>query len=121
MLPPDIYSKKAKIIYVVRNPKDLAVSFFHFHNWETNLPTYESWDAFFDDFMSGKGLSHLFFSYYSPLYLCLHSEYHVSFALQTACVVPCKTDQSNQVVFIFVCLFVFSVSLVSSINRPYCL
>ncbi|XP_072025287.1 sulfotransferase 1C4-like [Amphiura filiformis] len=54
LLPSDIYHKKAKIVYVARNPKDMAVSFYHFHRWQTMLPKYETWDRFFDDFMEGK-------------------------------------------------------------------
>ena len=55
LLPAQIFSKKAKIVYVVRNPKDLAVSFYHFHKYVPELPQYESWDQFFDDFIVGKG------------------------------------------------------------------
>jgi hypothetical protein len=32
MLPPDIFTKGCKIIYVCRNPKDTCVSFFHHNN-----------------------------------------------------------------------------------------
>ena len=56
LLPPDILTKKAKIVYVARNPKDMAVSFFNFHQWQIKLPKYDSWDKFFDDFMAGKGM-----------------------------------------------------------------
>ena len=55
LLPPDIIKKKAKIIYVARNPKDMAVSFYYFHQWQPALPTYTEWDVFFEDFMAGKG------------------------------------------------------------------
>ena len=55
LLPTQIFSKKAKIVYVVRNPKDLAVSFYHFHKWAPDLPQYESWDHFFDDYIAGRG------------------------------------------------------------------
>ncbi|XP_038055429.1 sulfotransferase 1 family member D1-like isoform X2 [Patiria miniata] len=30
LLPPDVWKKKAKVVYVLRNPKDLAVSLFYF-------------------------------------------------------------------------------------------
>ncbi|XP_072044656.1 sulfotransferase 1C4-like [Amphiura filiformis] len=54
LLPPDIMKKKAKIVYVARNPKDLAVSYFNFHKWMPMIPNYSSWDTYFDDFMAGK-------------------------------------------------------------------
>ena len=53
-LPPDIWNKKAKIVYVARNPKDVAVSYFYWHNTVTSLKTYSSWETYFEDFMSGK-------------------------------------------------------------------
>ena len=46
--------KRAKIVYVARNPKDLAVSYYKFHQWQPMLPDYDSWDEYFDDFMAGK-------------------------------------------------------------------
>ena len=55
LLPADILTKKAKIVYVARNPKDVAVSFFHMHRWQAMLPKYESWDKYIEDFIAGKG------------------------------------------------------------------
>ncbi|XP_030845639.1 sulfotransferase isoform X2 [Strongylocentrotus purpuratus] len=38
------------IVYVARNPKDAAVSYFHFCNVSPNLPQYRDWNDFFIDF-----------------------------------------------------------------------
>lgn len=54
LLPPDILRQKSKIVYVARNPKDVAVSYYYFHKWIVSLPEYETWDEFFEDFMAGK-------------------------------------------------------------------
>ncbi|XP_030845638.1 sulfotransferase isoform X1 [Strongylocentrotus purpuratus] len=49
-LPTQIHEKKPKIVYVARNPKDAAVSYFHFCNVSPNLPQYRDWNDFFIDF-----------------------------------------------------------------------
>ena len=54
LLPPDMMKKRSRMVYVARNPKDLAVSFYNFHKWQPMLPTYSSWDEYFEDFMAGK-------------------------------------------------------------------
>ncbi|XP_030410137.1 sulfotransferase 6B1 [Gopherus evgoodei] len=53
-LPKSIFKNKAKILVLFRNPKDTAASFFHFYNNVTEVPSYNSWDEFFSEFMSGK-------------------------------------------------------------------
>ncbi|XP_075452662.1 sulfotransferase 6B1-like isoform X2 [Ascaphus truei] len=53
-LPKTVFDKKVKMLVVFRNPKDTAVSLFHFYTNNPVLPTYSSWDTFFQDFMSGK-------------------------------------------------------------------
>ncbi|XP_068866305.1 sulfotransferase 6B1-like [Aphelocoma coerulescens] len=53
-LPPSIFQSKAKILVLVRNPKDTAVSYYHFCNDLPALPSSTSWDDFFADFMNGK-------------------------------------------------------------------
>ncbi|XP_018118550.1 sulfotransferase 6B1 isoform X2 [Xenopus laevis] len=45
---------KYELLVVFRNPKDTAVSFFHFYNKNPMLPNYSSWDTFFEDFIGGK-------------------------------------------------------------------
>ncbi|NXU03953.1 ST6B1 Sulfotransferase, partial [Buphagus erythrorhynchus] len=53
-LPPSIFQSKAKILVLVRNPKDTAVSYYHFSNNLPISPSFDSWDDFFADFLNGK-------------------------------------------------------------------
>ena len=46
---------KAKVIYIARNPKDAAVSYYHFCHYFPGLPLYENWDAFFEEFIANRG------------------------------------------------------------------
>eukprot|EP00057_Strongylocentrotus_purpuratus_P011430 XP_011665904.1 PREDICTED: sulfotransferase 1C4-like [Strongylocentrotus purpuratus] len=53
--PTQLVDKKPKIIYVARNPKDAAVSYYHFHSFSSwSLPSYPTWDQFFEDFYHGN-------------------------------------------------------------------
>ncbi|XP_053919991.1 sulfotransferase 6B1-like [Cuculus canorus] len=54
LLPVSILQGKAKILLLVRNPKDTAVSYYHFYNNMPVLPSFTSWDEYFPAFMSGK-------------------------------------------------------------------
>ncbi|NWR94814.1 ST6B1 Sulfotransferase, partial [Furnarius figulus] len=54
LLPPSIFQSNAKILVLVRNPKDTAVSYYHFCNKLPSLPSFASWDEYFADFMNGK-------------------------------------------------------------------
>ncbi|XP_074393518.1 sulfotransferase 6B1-like isoform X1 [Zonotrichia albicollis] len=53
-LPKSIFQSNAKILLLIRNPKDVATSYFHFSNGLAFLPSYETWDDFFTDFMTKK-------------------------------------------------------------------
>ncbi|XP_072436596.1 sulfotransferase 6B1-like [Chiloscyllium punctatum] len=53
-LPPSIHEKKTKILVVFRNPKDNAVSYYHFCQNNPLLPTFSSWDEFFRKYMTGE-------------------------------------------------------------------
>lgn len=43
------------MIYISRNPKDTAVSMYHYYRDNPNLPTVDTWTAFFDLFLKGDG------------------------------------------------------------------
>ncbi|KAJ8384472.1 hypothetical protein AAFF_G00204930 [Aldrovandia affinis] len=56
LMPPSFFTCKAKVIYVTRNPKDIAVSSFHFHNMASFLDDPGTFDQFLDKFLSGQVL-----------------------------------------------------------------
>ncbi|NXC94904.1 ST6B1 Sulfotransferase, partial [Certhia familiaris] len=51
------------ILLLIRNPKDVAASFYHFSNSLATLPSYETWDDFFTDFMTKKMAWGCYFEY----------------------------------------------------------
>ncbi|XP_042305486.1 sulfotransferase 6B1-like [Sceloporus undulatus] len=53
ILPKSVFRNKAKVLVLIRNPKDTLVSFFHFNNKMPIFPK-RTWDAYFTDFMNGK-------------------------------------------------------------------
>nr|XP_020441841.1 sulfotransferase 6B1 [Monopterus albus] len=53
-IPASFYAKKTKMLVIFRNPKDTLVSYYHFYNNNVVLPTVQSWESFFSDFMSGE-------------------------------------------------------------------
>ncbi|XP_041418670.1 sulfotransferase 6B1-like [Xenopus laevis] len=53
-IPKSFFEKKVKTLLILRNPKDTAVSYFHFSNNNPVLSSYGSWDLFFNDYINGK-------------------------------------------------------------------
>ncbi|XP_078262002.1 sulfotransferase 6B1 [Rhinoraja longicauda] len=53
-LPPSVIEKKTKVLVVFRNPKDNAVSYYHFCQKHPLLPNSASWDEFFKEYMAGE-------------------------------------------------------------------
>ncbi|XP_042296732.1 sulfotransferase 6B1 isoform X2 [Sceloporus undulatus] len=53
-IPKSIFKNKAKVLVLFRNPKDTAASFFHFHNNAPSVPSYNSWEDFFLQFINGQ-------------------------------------------------------------------
>ncbi|XP_041478185.1 sulfotransferase 1C4-like isoform X2 [Lytechinus variegatus] len=44
---------QAKVLYIARNPKDTAISYYHFCHLVKALPKY-TWDEFFEEFISDR-------------------------------------------------------------------
>ncbi|NWU54041.1 ST6B1 Sulfotransferase, partial [Dromas ardeola] len=53
------------ILLLIRNPKDVATSFYHFTKGMSPLPSYETWDDFFTAFMTKKMPWGCYFEYLS--------------------------------------------------------
>ncbi|XP_032071071.1 sulfotransferase 6B1-like isoform X1 [Thamnophis elegans] len=52
--PPSIFKNKAKVLMLIRNPKDVAVSFFHFSKNFSPTPPHDTFEEFFRALMIGK-------------------------------------------------------------------
>ncbi|NXN12389.1 ST6B1 Sulfotransferase, partial [Indicator maculatus] len=53
------------ILLLIRNPKDVATSFYHFSNAMSPFPSYDTWDDFFTAFMTKKMPWGCYFEYHS--------------------------------------------------------
>ena len=61
-LPKDLFAKRCKIVYILRNPKDIAVSYYNHHK---KILMYEfdgPWDNYFQRFMQGNGKYFIWFT-----------------------------------------------------------
>ncbi|CAN0303770.1 unnamed protein product [Lampetra fluviatilis] len=53
LVPKGFFQCGCKVVLVFREPKDTAVSFYHFYNNNPGLPSVGSWEEFFRMFMEG--------------------------------------------------------------------
>lgn len=54
LLPQSLLDQKTKVIYIARNAKDVAVSYYNFYNMAKVHPDPGTWDSFLENFMEGK-------------------------------------------------------------------
>lgn len=67
LIPKQLQQAKCKIIYVVRNPKDNAVSYYHHHKMSTFLGNYKgSWDEFLTHYTGGHVVYGSWFDHVLP-------------------------------------------------------
>ena len=55
VLPKQLWEKAAKVIYIARNPKDLAVSYYNFSKYNLVMPDYNSFGHFVKELCAAKG------------------------------------------------------------------
>ncbi|KAL7987823.1 hypothetical protein Chor_006742 [Crotalus horridus] len=65
LVPKGLRSRRAKIIYVLRNPKDILVSSYHFNNTNNNN---KDFSTFFERFLAGKVLCGLWLDHVEGWY-----------------------------------------------------
>uniref|UniRef100_A0A8C5XUX6 Sulfotransferase n=1 Tax=Microcebus murinus TaxID=30608 RepID=A0A8C5XUX6_MICMU len=63
LVPRGLKDKKAKIIYVYRNPKDVMCSYFHYLNTYPIFKAADSIEAFMKQYLEGKVLGSLWFDH----------------------------------------------------------
>ncbi|XP_004397224.1 PREDICTED: sulfotransferase 1A1 [Odobenus rosmarus divergens] len=54
LLPQTLLDQKVKVVYVARNAKDVAVSYYHFYRMAKVHPDPDTWDNFLEKFMAGE-------------------------------------------------------------------
>ncbi|ERE85550.1 amine sulfotransferase [Cricetulus griseus] len=68
LAPKGLKKKKAKILYVYRNPKDVLTSYFHFSNLMTILQAADSIEVFMQTFLDGNVVGSRWFDHIKGWY-----------------------------------------------------
>ncbi|KAM9301590.1 sulfotransferase 1 family member D1-like [Gastrophryne carolinensis] len=53
LMPESFWERKTKVIYIARNAKDVAVSYYFFHTMVKTLPDPGPWEMFLENYMKG--------------------------------------------------------------------
>ncbi|XP_077887885.1 sulfotransferase 2A1 isoform X2 [Ictidomys tridecemlineatus] len=57
LFPKSLFTSKAKVIYIMRNPKDVLVSGYYFYTMTNDYKKPESLERYFQWFIQGNGIS----------------------------------------------------------------
>ncbi|XP_064026273.1 amine sulfotransferase-like [Pogoniulus pusillus] len=68
LVPRDLRNKRASIIYVTRNPKDVMVSYYHFSKYMKTVEEIADFNLFMERFLSGKVLGSSWIDHVSGWY-----------------------------------------------------
>ncbi|XP_054638631.1 amine sulfotransferase-like [Dunckerocampus dactyliophorus] len=68
LMPVALTQKKGKVIYVARNPKDVLVSYYYFHQLANMLETPRSFEDFFEKFLRGDVFGSSWFQHLKTWY-----------------------------------------------------
>ncbi|NXN16722.1 ST3A1 sulfotransferase, partial [Indicator maculatus] len=68
LVPRDLRNKRASIIYVTRNPKDVMVSYYHFSKYVNTLEEIPDFNLFMERFLAGKVLASSWIDHVSGWY-----------------------------------------------------
>ncbi|KAM5256138.1 LOW QUALITY PROTEIN: amine sulfotransferase-like [Ctenodactylus gundi] len=78
LAPRGLKNKKAKILYIYRNPKDVMVSYFHFSNWIATLEPTDTLEHYMEKFLDGKVMGSRWFDHIRGWYEHKH-EFNILF------------------------------------------
>ncbi|KAL6467440.1 hypothetical protein MHYP_G00231170 [Metynnis hypsauchen] len=67
-VPISLRQGTGKVIYVARNPKDVLVSYYHFHKYACMLETPKDFNDFYEKFMEGRVYGNCWFEHIKTWY-----------------------------------------------------
>ncbi|XP_047424963.1 amine sulfotransferase-like [Mugil cephalus] len=68
LMPPGVKDKKPKVIYVMRNPKDNVVSYYHFTKGCSHLPEIGDFSEYLEDYLKGDVIGSSWFDHIKAWY-----------------------------------------------------